>query len=127
MAPLSNPIFQTGRIALGAGLWAAPRLASRAWLKDSASTRVALRGLGVRDVALGIATLKAEGENQDTYRTLLALGVIADLTDCLATANQKNPSSKIGKSLVVTLAGAAAVNGLLLIKESRTPDPLLVP
>lgn len=127
MLTLSNPILQAGRIALGAGLWVAPQITSRVWLRDSQSTRVALRGLGVRDVALGFATIKAQGGNQNTYRALLMLGMLADLTDCVATATNKQPASRLGQALVVTLAGAAALNGVLLIKESLKPDPLLIP
>lgn len=124
---LSNQVLQTGRVALGAALWIAPQAAGKVWLSDSANTKVALRALGIRDIALGVATLRAENNDPANYRALLALGVAADLTDCLATLSNRSAPSKISKMLIAALAGGAAAGGALLIKESLSPDPLLIP
>ena len=72
--------FGWGRAAVGAMLSLAPRTAGRAWYghEPSRSTQMALRGLGARDLAIGVGTALSTG---DAARPWLVGGVIADLAD----------------------------------------------
>jgi hypothetical protein len=81
-----------GRVALGAALVAAPDTLTRAWLGSATAEdpgrQIAVRGLGARDVVLGVGALVAlrpGGEVRQAARWLEA-GVVADLADAAATA-----------------------------------------
>jgi len=123
--PIPNNLFQLGRIILGSALLAKPDKVSKIWLGNNKSEPALTRGFAVRDIALGAATINAAQGPTNQYRLLLALGVAADLSDCLATAGSRAP--KASKLLVTTMAAAATVNGLLLLKESYQQDPSLIP
>lgn len=104
------------RIAIGLALFVAPRQAARRWVGDvvdHAGTRMALRGLGARDVALGaglLASLEAAGP---THRWLEA-GAVADLADAAAVviARDERPAGIVVATLGI--AGGAAALGLWL-------------
>lgn len=101
-----------GRILIGAALVAAPRTAGRRWLGDDAdraATEVVVRGLGGRDVAIGLGALAAL-EAGTPVRRWLEAGVLADLGDAAAMAvagDDVPPASRLGT--VAVAAGAAAL------------------
>lgn len=120
-APVSNTIFQSGRILIGSAFVAAPGKAGEGWVGDTALADggVMARAFGARDVALGVATIIAEREERG-LAPLLAVGVMVDAVDCLATlaAGDRIPSQ--ARALTATLAAAATLNGaLLLARELR--------
>ena len=73
-----------GRVLLGAGALAAPGATGRAWLgEDRPATRLMLRGMGARDVALGAGLARALRGGGDV-RGWLASGALADAGDLVA-------------------------------------------
>jgi hypothetical protein len=112
-----------GRIAVGVALVAAPGPATRRWLGSSTAEdpgrEVAVRGLGARDVVLGVGTLvalRSGGEVRQAARWLEA-GVVADLADAAATAVAEDVDAPKAPALGVAL-GAAAL-GLALRTRLR--------
>ena len=107
-----------GRIGFGVALVLAPERFTRLWLgRDSgrAGTQVAARGLGGRDVVLGLGALMARGP---ALRGWVAGAVAADLTDFVATIGAGRGVPARGRLAVGALAltgataGAAALAGL---------------
>jgi hypothetical protein len=99
-----------GRAVVGAGLLVAPSLAAQ-WVGDDArgkGARVITRALAARDAALGLGTLASAHDPAQLRRWLVASSA-CDAADFAATlAGPRSPA----RSLVLTLAGAAAVAGL---------------
>ena len=110
--------FAASRIAFGAGLIAAPGTVAGRWLgKDAARepVKVALRGLGARDIALSAGALAAL-DDPDQLAVLLGVTIASDLTDLAATlavpAGQLPDNARVG---TVVLAGAGAAVGAALL------------
>jgi hypothetical protein len=103
-----------GRLAIGAGLIAAPAQAGRAWIGEDAGrpgAQVLCRALGARDLILGALTLHVVDRPGVGYRTV-ATCAIADAVDCAATlaVREKLPApAAIG---AMALAGGCTVVGL---------------
>lgn len=104
-----------GRIGLGIAMIAVPDSATRRWLGDASADdparQVAIRGLGARDVALGIGmlvALRGEGDARRAARWLEA-GIVADLGDAAATAVAEDLDTSRTTGVAVAL-GAAAVS-----------------
>jgi hypothetical protein len=107
------------RVAIGAALFAAPTLATRAWIGDDAETpgaKVMVRGLGARDAALGLGALAALSGGDSAQRWIEA-GALSDLGDLAATLLLSRDGG-LARSLPVLLtAGGAAVAGVVLSRE----------
>lgn len=100
------------RVATGAALFAAPALAGRRWIgadAEGAGTTVALRGLGARDVALGIGLIVALESGRPAHRWLEA-SALADLGDAtgMLLAGDDVPATTRAATVVVA-AGAAGL------------------
>lgn len=108
-----------GRIALGLGLAVAPERVGGPWIGRAAAGRdaqVAVRGLGIRDVALGAATLgtvRATGTGGTGFRVLTGLTALVDTVDCVSTlaAGDEVP----GAAGSAAVAGGAALTGLAVL------------
>ena len=103
------------RAAIGAGLVVAPRFAGRLWAGEGAeapTARMFARVIGVRDLVLGAALLKAARDGED-HRTLLALGVAADAADVAGALLTWQGLSRGRRVLVPAAAGAVAALGYL--------------
>ena len=117
---IPNVLFQAGRIAIGAAFVANAEQASSRWIGEEAAGTdggVMARAFGVRDVALGIATISAaRGGN---LRTLLVVGILCDVVDCAATlaAGEKIPQQ--ARVLTAAVAAGAALNGVALLAATR--------
>lgn len=100
------------RIALGVALFVAPRRAARGWIgrdADAVGTTAAVRGLGARDVALGVGLLAASNpgdDHRDLHRWLEA-GIVADAADAAATVLMGRPDVRRGGVVVLAASGAA--------------------
>lgn len=109
----------SGRIALGLGMVAAPGPVGGRWIgrvAGGSGAAIAVRGLGVRDVALGAATLgtmRATGTTGTGFRVLTGLGVLVDLVDVVSTlaAGDEVPDAKVS----AMVAGAAAATGVAVL------------
>jgi hypothetical protein len=99
------------RIAYGGVLLAAPELATKRWLgadaAEQAPTRVALRGLGAREVALHAGALAAwlRGEPMLPW---LAASVAGDVSDIVSTAASRDGLPDKAAPATAAVAGASA-------------------
>jgi hypothetical protein len=114
--------FAASRIAFGAGLVAAPGTVAGRWLGDDAQrdpVKVAIRGLGARDIALSVGAL-ATLDDPDRLATWLAVTILSDLTDMAATlavpAGRLPDNARWG---TVVLAGAGAAVGAALLAAAK--------
>jgi hypothetical protein len=104
--------FALGRIAFGAGLLAAPERVAAGWLPGDAAragTKVAVRGLGARDVALAAGVALAARK-----RPWLIACLACDLADIAATLAAGEALPARARWGTVALAGAAAAIGIVL-------------
>jgi hypothetical protein len=123
-ARLLTRLLACGRIGIGLALFAAPRTAARLWLGDegSAAAGVLARGLGARDLAIGIGTLVAlDGEDHHVDPWLDA-AVAADTADATATllARRELDTRVVVGTMAVALGAAAS--GLAL-KRALVDEP----
>ncbi len=75
------------RLVIGSGFFLMPRRLGRWWTGEediSTTSRMALRSLGGRDVALAVGTLIAL-ENDGNVRGWLEAGALADASDAVST------------------------------------------
>lgn len=80
-------LLSATRIAIGVAAWVAPRRFGRAWTGERSEGplgSMAMRGLGARDVALGLGTLRALG-NGSSVKPWLEMQSIADASDTAST------------------------------------------
>lgn len=111
-------LLACGRIGLGMALFAAPRTAARLWLgrEVSPAAGVLARGLGARDLALGIGMLVTADDGGDVDPWMDA-GVVADTADAVAVmmAREHLDARVVAGTMAVALGAAAA--GLALKKS----------
>lgn len=108
-----------GRVAIGAALVLVPSLAARGWAGDEASrpaTKVFLRALGIRDLALGVGTLRALDRGEDPV-PWARYGAAADGVDAAATVVGYRSLAPRGRFAVLLLAAAAAAGGALAAEQ----------
>jgi hypothetical protein len=108
--------FALGRVVVGAALLAAPRATGRLWVGEhvgSAGARVMMRGLGARDVALGVLTLRAlRGRRpRPAARALLAASAFADAVDGSATLLEWADLPRGAAACSTAFAAGAAATG----------------
>jgi hypothetical protein len=105
------------RIAYGAGLLAAPDKITKRWLgpgRDAAAAKVALRGLGAREVAIHSAGLLAL-LRAAPVRPWLAVSIAGDVSDIAATAaSRRGLPSGAAPATTVVAGGSAALSAALL-------------
>jgi hypothetical protein len=101
-----------GRILIGSFALVAPRRFERMWIGDATEgtpSHMATRGLGGRDVAIGIGILKTM-ENGGPVRGWLEAGAVADASDALGTLSAWGALPKWkALSFLVLEVGAAYV------------------
>lgn len=110
------------RIALGLALFIAPRQVARGWIgrdADGRGTSAAVRGLGARDVALGVGMLAAirPGDDRRDLHRWVEAGIVADLADGAATVLAGRPDRQ--RVLVVAMAASGAAFGGWLRTQLR--------
>lgn len=113
---LAARLLAGGRVAFGLALFVAPRQTARTWIGDAVDdpgTRMAIRGLGARDVALGAGLLAALEGGGATHRWLEA-GAAADLGDLAAAALGRDARPAGAIAATVAVAGGAAGLGIWL-------------
>ena len=113
--------FSAGRVAFGVGLLAAPGRIGSSWVGEDArrgGAQVALRGLGVRDIALAAGAALAAGRGA-RVRPWLAGCLACDLADIAATLAAGDSVPARGRLGTAALAGAAAAAGAALIAAAE--------
>ncbi|HEX8156922.1 MAG TPA: hypothetical protein VF526_06005 [Solirubrobacteraceae bacterium] len=126
-------VINTGRIALGAALMLAPRLAARGWIgqdADAPGVTALARGLGVREAVLGAMGLHTMDNPQVGPRWQRTLA-LCDGVDLAATLAVRRSLPRAGVALIVVLAGSATGGQLWaagrLAKIDPEPDSVFPP
>lgn len=121
-ARLLTRLLACGRIGIGLSLFAAPRTAARLWLGHEVSPEAGLlaRGLGARDLALGVGMLVALDGDRDVDPWIDAAAA-ADTADATAAflAREDLDTRVVAGTMAVALASAVA--GVVLKNRLRTP------
>ena len=114
-------VFALGRLAFGAGLLASPERFAFGWLGGDVErppVKLAVRALGVRDVALSAGSLAALGD-RDALRPWLAGALLADLGDVAATiATPGDALPRNARWGTIALGGGSALAGLALLRAA---------
>ena len=107
-------LIGAGRVAVGLGLVVAPSAVARPWIGDDADrpgTTVMIRGLGARDLILGLLALHTLGNAQvaPRYQRAVAVSDAVDLLATLAVRDKLPAGAAIGTAAV---AGGAITGQL---------------
>lgn len=111
--------MQAGRIGIGLAAVVAPSFVGRQWIGrvgTQPDTQVMTRAFGIRDVALGAATLgamRAAGTAGVGFRVLMGLGVLVDAVDAASAAAAKEHIP--GAAQTMAIAGSAALTGAAVL------------
>lgn len=114
-ARLLTRLLACGRIGIGLALFAAPRTAARLWLGHDISPGAGIlaRGLGARDLAIGVGTLVALDGDRDVDPWMDAAAA-ADTADAAAALLARDEvDGKVVAGTVVVALGSA-LTGLAL-------------
>ena len=106
----------TARVALGAGMTVAPGLIAGGWVGAAADRRPGQAlaiGLGARDVALALGTLRALSRRRGA-RPWLQAGIAADLADLAATLRARDELPPLAVPAVAAMAGGSVLLGAYL-------------
>jgi hypothetical protein len=116
-------VVAVGRIGVGLGALAAPRLLLSTWIGAEPAAgppqQVLARALGGRDVALGVLALQAisGGSRRAPARTAVALGAFADGVDMVATVRGWSSLPRGRRWLTLGLALGATAAGVLAVLD----------
>jgi hypothetical protein len=119
-AALTARLVAAGRIGFGGALILTPGRVTSPWLgRDAgrAGTRVLSRGLGARDLALGLGALVV---SEDQLRPWMAAGIVADTADLLATVAAGDSLPLVGRVLVAGVASGGAILGTIALVRLGT-------
>lgn len=107
------------RVVIGAVFVLAPKWATRKWIGEPSETvagHMGARGLGGRDLAIGLGTLWALQKGEPA-RPWLQAGTIADATDALAVMSAFRRLPKLRRLLYLGSAMGATALGIYLAGE----------
>jgi hypothetical protein len=110
-----------GRAAFGAALVVRPERTGRGWLGEAVDqhpTRVAVRGLGARDLALSAGALVAVARGSRA-RAWLVAATLADLADIAAAVAARDSLPPRAIEGTVALAGGSALVATILAVRNR--------
>lgn len=108
-----------GRMVIGAAAFVAPRRFARAWTGDTAeevASSIATRGLGARDVALGLGTLLAL-EGDGPVKGWLEAQALADASDTFSTLANFGDMPGLRRWITLATAAGACYLGVQLAGE----------
>lgn len=112
-------ILSLGRVVLGMAAVVAPNRFGRAWTgerSEAAVSTMAMRGLGARDVALGLGTLRAlDGEGP--VRPWLEAQALADASDTVSILGSFGRLHGLRRFFGLATAAGACYLGLRLASE----------
>lgn len=106
-----------GRVAIGAGLLAAPGLAASGWVGRAAgapATQLFARATGARDLGIGLGVIAALRGKRDLRQWLVA-SLIADAADAVATLLVRDELPPVAAVNAVAVAGGSAVIDAVLL------------
>jgi hypothetical protein len=123
-APLIARVVAAARIGFGVALVVSPGRVTSLWLGSDAGrpgARVVTRGLGARDVALGIGALAAADSQLQPW---VAAAIVADTADLVGTVGAGKSLPLTGRVLVGAVAAGGAVLGAIALAGLRRGSPL---
>jgi hypothetical protein len=103
-----------GRIGFGIAMLAVPAKVGESWLGEDGTTpaaQVALRGLGIRDLLIGMAQVHTAADPERGYRWARTSG-IGDAVDLIATVAAAKGLPRSGVYGTGALAGLAVVSSI---------------
>ena len=109
-------ITAAGRVAIGAALLVAPQAVTRAWTGPTGAlpgAKLLGRGLGVRDLMLGVGVINALDRGDPRAQDWVRASAVADVGDAVATALAFRHLPKRSRYGVLLLAAGAAVAGFV--------------
>jgi len=107
------------RLVIGAGFFLMPRRLGRWWTGEediSTTSRMALRSLGGRDVALAVGTLIAL-ENDGNVRGWLEAGALSDASDAISTITNWGDLPSLRRLLGLASSVSAVAVGVNLAQS----------
>jgi len=119
-AALAARLIAAGRLGFGIALIVSPGRMTERWLGDDAGragTQVAVRGLGARDVALGVGALAAHGSQLQPW---VAAAIVADTADLVSTLAAGDSLPLEGRVLAGAMALGGAVAGVMALAALRS-------
>lgn len=120
-----------GRMLIGGAIALAPQKTLEGWIGPSAGepgTKALGRAMGVRDFALGAATmgtLQATGTSGTGFKVLIGLGILCDGVDALATLENRPGMGPLALPSAAIALSAAGVGAALLAGKEREPTPAM--
>ncbi len=115
-------LVAAGRIGFGIALVVAPEQVTGPWLgRDAArgGTQVVSRGLGARDVGLGVGALTAHGSE---LRPWVLAAIAADAADLGGTLSAGDALPRAGRALVGAIASGGVILGAISLAGLRSPS-----
>jgi hypothetical protein len=112
-------LIAASRIAVGAAFVLAPKWSTRKWtgeFSDTTAAYMGARGLGGRDLAIGLGTLRAL-QNGESVRAWLQAGVISDGSDALAVLGAFRRLPALRRLVYLASALGAVSLGIYLMDE----------
>jgi hypothetical protein len=122
-APLIARLVAVGRVGFGVALVVAPERVTSLWLGSDAGrpgAQVLTRGLGARDLALGVGAL---GAAESQLAPWVAAAIVADTADLIATVAAGKALPLAGRALVGAVAAGGAVLGTIALTGLRRASP----
>jgi hypothetical protein len=119
-AKLVGAALAAGRIAIGAGIWLAPKRAARVLGFDRFDSRALIlaRILAGRDLVLGVWQARAL-DDPDSLRRVSTAAAVADAGDALAFTLAIGDGDELGAGLRgIAVALPAAIAGLWLARRA---------
>lgn len=119
-------VISLGRILFGTVFIAQPKIMDQGWIGRQArlpGAQVLARGVGARDLALGLGGVQAAVRSDGSARAWMAAAALCDAVDFGATwsAGRRIPRKQRASVLVIA-SGAAALSAIAAI-GSRPPAP----
>ena len=121
-----------GRVAFGTGLTVAPGPFAGVWIgrqADDRRTQIMCRGLGARDLVLGIGgLLSLRRDDLGSPRWWFAAQALTDATDLLATRAAGSALEPGRRRIIELIAGGSAAIGIAVALADvgrRPPAPAL--
>jgi len=114
-------LLSLGRFVFGAALIAKPTLMEESWIGKQArlpGAQVLARGVGARDLALGLGGLQAVSREDGSMRPWMSAAAICDAVDFAATLAAGRGIPHSARNGVLAVAAVAAVVSALAAASS---------
>jgi hypothetical protein len=118
-------VISLGRILFGAVFISQPKVMDPGWIGRQArlpGAQVLARGVGARDLALGLGGIQAAVRNDGSARAWMAAASLCDAVDFAATQAAGRGIPRKSRTAVLAIASAGAVLSAVAALGSRAPS-----